>query len=121
MRRSLFCFLLMLSLSPSGAWAWEPLLPECTPVTSFESCKVPGFADRPYAVYRPRNHRREDSTPVVMVLHGGSGDLDGGVRMSCRGADLNDANCWHQVAERYGIAVAYPSGTRITPGSSQRV
>jgi polyhydroxybutyrate depolymerase len=56
----------------------------------------------------------------VLLLHGGSGNAQAGIDMSCPNGDRSDPACWHQVAERFGFVLVMPNGTRITPTSPQR-
>jgi polyhydroxybutyrate depolymerase len=60
------------------------------------------------------------ATPVVLVLHGGNGNSNSGIDMSCASGQRSDSSCWHSVAERYGFVLAIPNGTRTSSGSAQR-
>jgi polyhydroxybutyrate depolymerase len=106
----------VLAASPAA----EALESPCTAPGTFGECVVPGWPDRPYVVYRPSAHRPELPTPVVLVLHGGNGNAQSGIDMSCPEGDRSDPSCMHQVAERLGFLVVVPNGTRVAPGAGQR-
>lgn len=112
--------LLALLVSP---WllAQQTTAPPCASQGAFADCALAGHADRPYRVYRPSTHDPALPTPVVLLLHGGSGNASSAIDMSCPNGDLAHPSCWHQVAERYGVLLVAPNGTRISAGSSQRV
>jgi poly(3-hydroxybutyrate) depolymerase len=114
------CSMLLL-LVCSCAMAWSPLEAPCVAGSGFADCAVPGWPDRPYTAYRPSAHTLTNSTPVVLVLHGGTGNAQAGIDMSCPDGDRSNRACWHQVAERFGFVVVVPNGTRTTAGSPQRV
>lgn len=65
------------------------------------SYPAPGYVNRPYRVFVPEGQAGDGSLPVVLVFHGGGGDIDGIVR-----ATLMDAT-----AQKYGFLAVYPSGT----------
>jgi polyhydroxybutyrate depolymerase len=89
-----WAFLLALSLAPALA----------APISALN--KTPGWKDRPYRVLLPSTWTKEKATPVVLVFHGGGGDIDGIVRAT--GMD--------DTAEKYGFLAVYPSGTRARLG-----
>ncbi len=104
----------------ANAQSWTAQEPPCSSSTGFADCTTPGWADRPYTVYRPSSHTLTARTPVVMVLHGGTGNSRSAIDMSCPGADRSNRACWHQVAERFNFVVVVPNGTRIAAGSASR-
>ena len=104
----------------SRAFAWEPSAPPCASTGAFGQCAMSEFADRPYSVYRPSTHDLTVATAVVLVLHGGNGNANGGIAMSCSTGSLGDSSCWHNEAERSGFVLVVPNGTRASAGSTQR-
>jgi polyhydroxybutyrate depolymerase len=106
-----------------GSWLLvaEARASPCGSAGAFADCPVQGFADRPYRVFRPASHDPARPTPVVLVLHGGSGNAASAIDMSCPDGDLDRSACWHRVADRYGFVLVAPNGTRISPLSAQRV
>ena len=93
-----------------------PTREPCGASGDFAVCSLSAHPDRPYTVYRPSDHDLHEATAVVLVFHGGNGNSDSAIQMSCPGAAPAEADrthpaCWHQVAELHGFVVVYPNGT----------
>ncbi|MFO1186197.1 MAG: PHB depolymerase family esterase [Alphaproteobacteria bacterium] len=79
----------------------------CAPaLSSEETYQTQGWQNRPYRVFRPDTPAGGGAFPVVLVFHGGGGDIDGIVRAT--GMD--------ETAEKYGFLAVYPSGTKARIG-----
>jgi len=77
------------------------LLLASTSFAAVATHQTPGYRERPYRVFVPSSWRLESPAPVVLVFHGGGGDIDGIVRAT--GMDAT--------AEAKGFLAVYPSGT----------
>lgn len=84
------------------------------------TCAVPGWSDRPAIVYRPTTLPPGGTAPVVLLLHGGSGNADVGIDATCPGADRTHPSCLHRIAERRGFILVVPNGTRSNPPAANR-
>lgn len=73
--------------------------------------EVPEFANRPYLLHAPGGVLSSTPTPVVVVFHGGGGNADGVVRMTCPGGDLTSDACIDDLADREGFLLVIPNGT----------
>jgi polyhydroxybutyrate depolymerase len=91
MARCRFAFALALSVL---------LLPGTSSAQSQEHKRSGGGRDRSYLLYRPATLNRQQSVPLVIVLHGGFGS----------GAQAQKAYGWDDMASTHGFAVAYPDG-----------
>lgn len=80
---------------------------------------VPGFAGRPYILHAPGGGVPSTPTPVLIVFHGGGGNADGVVRMTCPGGDLASDACIDRLADREGFLLVIPNGTGtlVTPNT----
>jgi polyhydroxybutyrate depolymerase len=76
------------------------------------TCEVPGFAARAYDVYLPAGYSPARPVPVILAIHGGGGNARAAARTACPGGDLDSKDCLHAMANREGVAVIYPNGTR---------
>ncbi len=99
---------------------WAATQPPCGSPGAFRDCPVPGWQDRPYAVYLPTSVDTNEMTPVVLMFHGGSGNAESGIDTSCPQGDRTHPACLHQVAEREGFAVVYPNGTEVPDKPGRR-
>ena len=61
-----------------------------------------GGRERTYLLHRPANLARANPVPLVLVLHGGTGDA----------AEAQESYHWDAVADDHGFVVVYPDGYR---------
>jgi polyhydroxybutyrate depolymerase len=92
----------------AGAGAGESGAPGTTGDLTRE---VPGFANRAYLLHPPGGVVPTKPAPVVIVFHGGGGNADGVVRMTCPGGDLASDACIDRLADREGFLLVIPNGT----------
>jgi polyhydroxybutyrate depolymerase len=92
----------------------------CGEPGSISQCALQAWADRPYLVYRPTADPPPSGYPLVLLLHGGSGNAEVGINASCPNADRSHPSCLHQIAERRGFVLAVPNGTRSNPPEENR-
>jgi len=89
---------------------------DCTPQNAkpgaVVSCEVPGFTGRAYDVYLPADYAAARPAPVILAIHGGGGNSRAAARTACPDGDLDSQDCLHAMANREGVAVVYPNGTR---------
>lgn len=72
---------------------------------------VPGFANRPYILHAPGGLIPTTPAPVVIVFHGGGGNADGVVRMTCPLGTTGSPQCINRLADREGFLLVIPNGT----------
>lgn len=84
------------------------------------SCAVPGWDDRDYTLVLPDAYDGSAAVPVVLALHGGSGNRDGAARLTCADGTPDDPTCLHVQAAARGWAVVYPDGTPDRAGGERR-
>lgn len=75
------------------------------------TCPVSGFGDRDYDLVVPDSYDGTTPLPLVVVMHGGSGDKDGALRTTCPRGSLDDPACIHAHANARGYALVFPNGT----------
>jgi len=75
-------------------------------------CALADHPARPYRVWVPTT-AGDTPLPVVIALHGGSGNALAGATSTCPEGDLDDPGCLHAVGEREGFVTVYPNGTAI--------
>jgi len=92
------------------------LRPPCVDPGDDGECPVAGYPARPYLVWVPTS-AGDEPLPVVIALHGGSGNARAGAASTCPEGDLSDPECLHAVGEREGFLTVYPNGTAITGNS----
>lgn len=82
----------------------------CAPILAAageKTFQTPGWQNRPYRVFSPETKAGGRALPVVLVFHGGGGDIGGIVRAT--GMD--------ETAQKYGFLAVYPSGTKSRIGN----
>lgn len=104
----------VLALAAPAAWA------ACADPGVISECAVPGWDDRPALVYVPTTLARGSAAPVVLLLHGGSGNAASGIDLTCPGGDRAQPSCLHRIAERRGFVLVSPNGTRLNPPAANR-
>lgn len=104
-------------LGPADAGGAEPA---CGAPGGFAPCDLPSWPDRGYRIFRPSRHDVTRPTPVVLMLHGGSGNAVSAIRTPCPTGDLRHPSCWHRVAEAEGFVVVYPEGTDFPAAPGRR-
>lgn len=82
--------------------------------------EVPGFPGRGYDVHVPSGYDCTTPTPVVLAIHGGSGNAMAMARSTCpmpwrglgkRPEDIEAEGCLDRLADRERFIVVYPNGT----------
>jgi polyhydroxybutyrate depolymerase len=68
------------------------------------------WRDRSFLVHVPKGYDG-DAIPVVIVIHGGGGNAEGGLALTCPGGNSWDAACLVNKADKEGFAVVAPEGT----------
>ncbi|MDX2010071.1 MAG: PHB depolymerase family esterase [Myxococcaceae bacterium] len=94
--------------------------PPCAVAGQFTPCSVIDWPDRPALVFRPSAHDVALPTPVVVLLHGGYGNAESGIDVTCPDGDRSNPACLHRVAEARGFVLVTPNGTRLNATSPQR-
>jgi polyhydroxybutyrate depolymerase len=83
-------------------------------------CTLAAWPDRPVQLYVPSTTTTGSALPVVVLLHGGSGNSAVGIDATCPGADRSHPSCLHQIAERRQFVLVVPNGTRSNPPAANR-
>lgn len=83
-------------------------------------CALPAWPDRPAQLYVPSTATIGSALPVVVLLHGGSGNSAVGIDATCPGANRSHPSCLHQIAERRSFVLVIPNGTRSNPPAANR-
>lgn len=73
--------------------------------------EVPGWKGRPYDLYIPAQYDPAKPWPVVLALHGGGGNSEHAIKITCPDGDINSPKCLDALADREGFIVVYPNGT----------
>ncbi len=71
-------------------------------------CALPGYPDRPFDVAVPA---APGPWPLLVVLHGGSGNSTNAESGSCLDGDPDAPNCWTNLARSEGFLAVFPNGT----------
>lgn len=74
-------------------------------------CEVPGWKRREFLLHLPTGYDPAAPVPVVVVLHGGGGDKEGALRLTCPEGEEDSDDCLLGLADREGFAVVAPEGT----------
>lgn len=74
-------------------------------------CAVPGWEGRDFLLHVPEGYDPAVPVPVVVVFHGGGGDKEGALRLTCPEGEEGDDGCLVALADREGFAVVAPEGT----------
>jgi len=72
---------------------------------------VPGWENRSYLLHIPPQYNASESLPVIIAIHGGGGNADAMVKVTCPDGNLNSSKCLNALADREGFIVVYPNGT----------
>lgn len=67
------------------------------------------WRDRSFLLHLPEGYDNGDAVPVVVAIHGGGGNADGMLALTCKPGD--DSTCLRSLADREGFAVVVPEGT----------
>jgi polyhydroxybutyrate depolymerase len=99
-----------------GGGGWAPTLEPCVEPGVVGECALPGYPDRPCAVFLPAGVDRAAPTPLVVNLHGGGGEALGGWAITCPddgtgSPDLRSPACLHRIADAEGFVAVFPNGT----------
>jgi polyhydroxybutyrate depolymerase len=71
-------------------------------------------------VHVPVEYDPAQRWPVVLVLHGGGGNRDAGIRTTCPGGDRDDPGCLDHLGDREGFFTVRPDGTAAITGGRIR-
>lgn len=105
-------FLVLGAISACASAAPQACSQEDAKPGAVVTCEVPGFAGRTYDVYLPANYSTARPVPVILAIDGGGGNSRAAARTACPGGDIDSQDCLHAMANRAGVAVVYPNGTR---------
>ncbi len=77
--------------------------------------------DRPFDVYLPKGLTDAKPAPLLLLLHGGTGNKNAAIRSSCPGGVVDDPKCLHRMALDRGWVVVSASGTSTRIAKRLRV
>lgn len=74
---------------------------------------------RNYRVHVPSSYNKGRAMPAIIILHGGSSNIDGIIKTTCQNGDLSSSTCMNSLADREGFIAVYPQATaRIIAGKT---
>jgi len=97
-------------------------LSACDPLRAGESssCPVPGWLDRSFDIETPSSWNGRDAVSVVFVFHGGGGNKDASLTVTCPGGDSANPGCFDAIARSRGLVVVRADGTGTRPATNVR-
>lgn len=106
---------------------WTPTVEPCPAAANGigQDCVVPGFEDRPYIAVVPDQTTPDTPHPVVVLFHGGTGNAQAGMRVTCPPnangqPDLNSAGCLHRLTDFVGAVAVFVNGSLVPGSQAQR-
>src|SRR4051812_1894196 len=77
------------------------------------SFNLAAWPNRPYLVHIPPGYNKNTPTPLVLSLHGGGGNAQTQMKISCPLGNLDAPECLVGLSDHYNFIAVHPNGTEM--------